>query len=82
MNLVKKIVISLFLYGIYMQASLAGVDEDVFQLKKTWEQLKYKTPLSEQEKGFELLLNQSEKVTAKYPGKAEPLVWQGIIEGP
>ncbi len=81
MNLVKKIVISLFLYGIYMQASLAGVDEDVFQLKKTWEQLKYKTPLSEQEKGFELLLNQSEKVTAKYPGKAEPLVWQGIIEG-
>jgi len=81
MNLVKKIVISLFLYGIYMEASLAGVDEDVFQLKKTWEQLKYKTPLSEQEKGFELLLNQSEKVTAKYPGKAEPLVWQGIIEG-
>ncbi len=81
MNLVKKIVISLFLYGIYMEASLADVDEDVFQLKKTWEQLKYKTPLSEQEKGFELLLNQSEKVTAKYPGKAEPLVWQGIIEG-
>ncbi len=81
MNLVKKIVISLFLYGIHMQTSLAGVDEDVFQLKKTWEQLKYKTPLSEQEKGFELLLNQSEKVTAKYPGKAEPLVWQGIIEG-
>lgn len=81
MNLVKKIVISLFLYGIHMQTSLAGVDEDVFELKKTWEQLKYKTPLSEQEKGFELLLNQSEKVTAKYPGKAEPLVWQGIIEG-
>ena len=79
MNLVKKIVISLFLYGIYMQASLAGVDEDVFQLKKTWEQLKYKTPLSEQEKGFELLLNQSEKVTAKYPGKAEP---RYICRGP
>jgi len=81
MNLVKKIAFSLFLYGIYMQTSLAGVDEDVFQLKKTWEQLKYKTPLSEQEKGFELLLNQSEKVTAKYPGKAEALLWQGIIEG-
>ena len=64
-----------------MQTSLAGVDEDVFQLKKTWEQLKYKTPLSEQEKGFELLLAQSEKVTAKYPGKAEALLWQGIIEG-
>ena len=52
MNLVKKIAFSLFLYGIYMQTSLAGVDEDVFQLKKTWEQLKYKTPLNEQEKAL------------------------------
>ena len=81
MNLVKKIAFFLFLSGIFIQTVSAGVDEDVFQLKKTWEQLKYKTPVSEQEKGFELLLAQSEKVTAKYPGKAEPLVWQGIIEG-
>ena len=81
MNLVKKIAFFLFLSGIFIQTVSAGVDEDVFQLKKIWEQLKYKTPVSEQEKGFELLLAQSEKVTAKYPGKAEPLVWQGIIEG-
>jgi tetratricopeptide (TPR) repeat protein len=81
MNLVKKIAFSLLLSGIFMQTVLAGVDEDVFQLKKTWEQLKYKTPVSEQEKGFESLLTQSEKVTAQYPNKAEPLIWQGIIEG-
>ena len=81
MNLVKKIVISLFVFSMFLQSAIAGVDEDVFQLKKTWEQLKYKTPLSEQEKGFEALLVQSEKVTAQYPDKAEPLVWQGIIEG-
>ncbi len=81
MNIVKKIATSLFVSSMFMQAAIAGVDEDVFQLKKTWEQLKYKTPLNEQEKGFELLLAQSEKVLAKYPGKAEPLVWQGIIEG-
>jgi tetratricopeptide (TPR) repeat protein len=81
MNIVKKIATSLFVSSMFMQAAIAGVDEDVFQLKKTWEQLKYKTPLSEQEKGFELLLNQSEKVTAKYSGKAEALLWQGIIEG-
>jgi tetratricopeptide (TPR) repeat protein len=81
MNIVKKIATSLFVSSMFMQVAIAGVDEDVFQLKKTWEQLKYKTPLSEQEKGFELLLAQSEKVLAKYPGKAEALVWQGIIEG-
>ena len=81
MNLVKKIAISLFVSSMFLQSAFAGVDEDVFQLKKTWEQLKYKTLLSEQEKGFESLLAQSEKVTAQYPDKAEPLVWQGIIEG-
>jgi tetratricopeptide (TPR) repeat protein len=81
MNIVKKIATSLFVSSMFMQVAIAGVDEDVFQLKKTWEQLKYKTPLNEQEKGFELLLAQSEKVTAQYPDKAEPLVWQGIIEG-
>ena len=81
MNLVKKIAISLFVSSMFLQSAFAGVDEDVFQLKKTWEQLKYKTLLSEQEKGFESLLTQSEKVTAQYPNKAEPLIWQGIIEG-
>ena len=81
MNLVKKIAISLFVSSMFLQSAFAGVDEDVFQLKKTWEQLKYKTLLNEQEKGFESLLTQSEKVTAQYPNKAEPLIWQGIIEG-
>jgi tetratricopeptide (TPR) repeat protein len=71
----------IFLSSILISSAFAGMDEDVFQLKKTWEQLKYKTPLNEQEKGFEALLKQSEKVTAQYPDKAEPLVWQGIIEG-
>ncbi len=81
MNLIKKIAISLFVSGMFLQGAIAGVDEDVFQLKKSWEHLKYKTSLSEQEKGFESLLAQSEKITAQYPDKAEPLVWQGIIEG-
>ncbi len=34
MNLVKKIAFSLFLFGIFMQTTMAGVDEDVFQLKE------------------------------------------------
>ena len=57
------------------------MDEDVFQLQKTWEKLKYQTPEAQQEKGFEDLLAQSQKVTTQYPGHAEPLIWEGIIEG-
>jgi tetratricopeptide (TPR) repeat protein len=81
MYLIRRVFAVIFLSSILISSAFAGMDEDVFQLKKTWEQLKYKTPLNDQEKGFEALLKQSEKVTAQYPDKAEPLVWQGIIEG-
>jgi len=47
MHLFKKIIVSLCVSLMFLQSALAGVDEDVFQLKKTWEQLKYKTPLNE-----------------------------------
>ena len=79
--MIKKLITTTFLSLLCYHTAFAGMDEDVFQLKKTWEQLKYKTPLQEQEKGFEALLNQSQKITSQYPDKAEPLVWQGIIEG-
>ena len=79
--MIKKLITGVFFSLLCFQSAFAGMDEDVFQLKKTWEQLKYKTPLQEQEKGFEALLNQSQKITSQYPDKAEPLVWQGIIEG-
>ena len=79
--MIKKLITGVFFSLLCFQSAFAGMDEDVFQLKKTWEQLKYKTPLQEQEKGFEALLSQSQKITSQYPDKAEPLVWQGIIEG-
>lgn len=61
-------------------AAFAGMSEDVLQLQKSWEKLKYQTPEAQQEKGFEELLTQSKAISAQYPDKAEPLVWQGIIE--
>ena len=70
-----------FISVLFTTNAFAGMDEDIFKLQKSWEEIKYQMPVSQQEKGFEELLSQSEKITAKYPDRAEPLIWQGIIEG-
>lgn len=81
MNIIKKIVSGFMLALLSVSGSaFAGMNEDIIQLQKSWEKLKYQTPAASQEKGFEQLLEQSKTVTAQYPDQAEPLVWQGIIE--
>lgn len=81
MKNIKKILSGLLLILLSVSSTaFAGMNEDIVQLQKSWEKLKYQTPASSQEKGFEQLLEQSKTVTAQYPDQAEPLVWQGIIE--
>jgi tetratricopeptide (TPR) repeat protein len=57
----------------------AGVDEDVRLLQRQWEEIKYRRPAAEQEKGFEALTKSADAVRAKYPARAEPQIWYGII---
>lgn len=81
MNIVRKTLLSLVLVFLsFSNAAFAGMNEDIVQLQKSWEKLKYQTPAASQEKGFEELLEQSKTVSAQYPDQAEPLIWQGIIE--
>lgn len=61
-------------------AAVAGVEEDVSQLQKSWEQIKYQTPSKQHEKGFESLMKDADKLVAQNPNRAEILIWQGIIE--
>jgi tetratricopeptide (TPR) repeat protein len=60
-------------------AFAAPVDDDVAQLQREWDVVKYKTPAAQQEKQYEALAEKAAKVVAAYPNRAEPLVWQGII---
>lgn len=81
MNIIKKTLSALMLVIFSISnIAFAGMSEDVVQLQKSWEKLKYQTPAASQEKGFEQLLEQSKAITEQYPDQAEPLVWQGIIE--
>ena len=57
----------------------APVDDAVAELQHDWEVVRYQTPAAEREKRFEALSAKAHKVSESFPGRAEPLVWEGII---
>ena len=60
--------------------AVAGpVDDAVAELQRDWEQVRYQAPAAEREKRFEALAAKARKVSEGAPGRAEPLVWEGII---
>lgn len=53
---------------------------DVASLQSEWAVIKYQTPSEEaQEQAINDLAKKAEAIAGKYPGAAEPLIWQGII---
>ena len=57
----------------------AEPDDAVAALQHDWEIIRYQTPAVEREKRFEALAAKARKVSEARPGRAEPLVWEGII---
>lgn len=75
-----KRLIALLAIGLTMaNPAFAGMEDDVRKLQQDWEQVKYKQPKNEQEKGFEALGKLAQDVRTRYPDKAEPEIWYGII---
>ncbi len=60
-------------------AGAAPVDDAVAQLQREWDVVKYKTPAAQKEPQYQALADKAAQVVAAHPGRAEPLVWQGII---
>ncbi|MBK1715388.1 tetratricopeptide repeat protein [Rubrivivax gelatinosus] len=60
-------------------AQAAPVDDAVTALQHDWEVIRYQTPPAEREKRFETLAVNAHKVSESFPGRAEPLVWEGIV---
>lgn len=69
---------ALCLAGSPMLAT-ADVLADIVPLQQQWAQIRYQTPEDARAKAFEALATEAERVTAANPGKAEALIWQGII---
>jgi tetratricopeptide (TPR) repeat protein len=60
-------------------AQAAPVDDAVSQLQREWEVIRYQVAPNEREKRFEALAAKAHKVSESFSGRAEPLVWEGII---
>jgi tetratricopeptide (TPR) repeat protein len=59
---------------------LAGVGEDVKTINDGWAHIVYEVRgSSTQTRALDALANQAAQIVARYPGKAEPLLWQGIV---
>lgn len=60
-------------------AGATPLDASIEKLQHDWATAYYKTPEKEKEAAFEKLVKEAHQVTAANPGRAEPLIWEGII---
>lgn len=60
--------------------AFAGMTEDVKAINDGWAHIAYEVKgSSTQTKALDRLAQQAASLVARYPGKAEPLLWQGIV---
>lgn len=57
----------------------APVDDAIASLQQEWAQIRYQAPAKEREARFEQLAAKAQQASASFPGRSEPLVWQGIV---
>jgi tetratricopeptide (TPR) repeat protein len=60
--------------------SWAGMEEDVSHVMQEWERVKYSVPPKQQAAEFEKLSKLAQTIMTKYPKRAEPAIWHGIVE--
>ncbi|MFA6921848.1 MAG: tetratricopeptide repeat protein [Gallionella sp.] len=65
--------------GINTASAATPLDVSIAQLQHEWAAANYQTPEKEREAALEKVVKEAHQVTAANPGRAEPLIWEGII---
>lgn len=60
-------------------AAPAGLDEAIREIALDWETAKFATPEDARAAAMEALQARAEALAGRFPGRAEPLVWDGIL---
>ncbi len=60
-------------------AETTPLDASIAKLQHDWATAFYKAPEKDKEEAFEKLVKEAHEVSAANPGRAEPLIWEGII---
>jgi tetratricopeptide (TPR) repeat protein len=62
-----------------LAAAAAPLDDAVTELQRDWEVIRYQTPAAERAKRYEALAARAHHASESFPGRSEPLVWEGIV---
>ena len=60
-------------------AHAAPIDDTIKPIQDEWAEIKYRTTESQQERRYDDLAVKARQITLAHPGRAEPLIWEGIV---
>lgn len=60
-------------------ASTDGLSLGLLKIQHQWAHISYQMPADKQSKAFAALAKQAQALVKDHPGKAEPLIWHGIV---
>ena len=74
-----KFVIAAMLLCWMGTAAAADLGAEIASLQHAWAKGYYQVPEGQKEDYFDNLVTKAHAVTEEFPGRAEPLIWEGII---
>lgn len=64
---------------VAMPSWAQDVETELAQIQQRWAEIQYQVPDQAKEKAFEKLAADAEAFAGRYPDRAEPLIWKGIV---
>lgn len=72
-------IVMIVVWLVAVPAWSADFQAELSEIQKRWAEIQYQVPENDQEKAFETLTADAKAFAERYPEKAEPLIWQGIV---
>lgn len=74
-----KWIIVMLVWAFATPAWATDMETELAQIQHRWAEVQYQTPEKGKEKAFETLAVDAKAFVSRYPDRAEPLIWQGIV---
>jgi tetratricopeptide (TPR) repeat protein len=78
-SLLRSTIAAIALFGAATAAQADATTDAVRNVRETWEKITYRSPAAEQTARLEALSEVAHQVATQHPGRAEPLIWEGIV---
>jgi len=75
----KTLALCALAFSLNSAFAATPLDNSIAQLQHEWAAANYKTPENKRADTLEKLVKEAHQVSAANPGRAEPLIWEGII---